>query len=49
MPLNKKGLKLKQKFREEYGKERGDRILYASENKGTITGVAKKTAGKKKK
>ena len=41
MPLTKKGKKIKRAMREEYGKERGDRVFYASENKGTISGVHK--------
>lgn len=46
MPLTKKGAKIKRKMKEEYGKEKGERVFYASENKGTIKGVHK---GKKKK
>ena len=45
MPLTKKGKKIKAAMEKEYGKERGQRVFYASENKGTIKGVAKK--GKK--
>lgn len=45
MPLTKKGKKIKAAMEKQYGKERGDRVFYASENKGTIKGVAKK--GKK--
>jgi hypothetical protein len=29
-------------MQKQYGKERGERVFYASENKGTIKGVAKK-------
>ena len=39
MPLTKKGKKILAKMREKYGKERGDRIFYASINKKTIKGV----------
>jgi hypothetical protein len=46
MPLNKKGAKIKAAMEKQYGKERGDRVFYAAENKGTIKGVKKK--GKKK-
>ena len=46
MPLNAKGKKIKKAMAEQYGKERGDRVFYAAENKGTIKGVKKK--GKKK-
>lgn len=31
----------------EYGKKKGEKVFYASENKGTIKGVAKKTPKKK--
>lgn len=46
MPLNTKGKKIKAAMEKQYGKERGDRVFYAAENKGTIKGVKKK--GKKK-
>lgn len=42
MPLTEKGRKIKAAMVKEYGKERGERVFYASENKGTIKGVAKK-------
>lgn len=42
MPLNAKGKKILAAMRKEYGSERGEKIFYASENKGTITGVKKK-------
>ncbi len=45
MPLNAKGTKIKAAMQKEYGKEKGERVFYASENKGTIKGVTKK--GKK--
>jgi hypothetical protein len=43
MPLNKKGKKILAAMQKEYGKEKGKTVFYASENKGTITGVKKKT------
>ena len=46
MPLNKKGLKIRNAMEKFYGKKKGDEIFYASENKGTIKGVTK--AGSKK-
>jgi len=49
MPLNAKGKKIKASMEKQYGKERGDRIFYAAENKGTIKGVTKKPAKKGKK
>ena len=45
MPLNAKGKKIKAAMEKEYGKERGQRVFYASENKGTIKGVTKKMGG----
>ena len=42
MPLNKKGKKILSAMKKEYGAERGEKIFYASENKGTIKGVKKK-------
>ncbi len=41
MPLTKKGQKIKRAMKKQYGKERGERVFYASERKGTIKGVAK--------
>jgi hypothetical protein len=46
MPLNKKGAKIKAAMEKQYGKERGDRVFYAAENKGTIKGVKKKAKKK---
>ncbi len=45
MPLNAKGKKIKKAMEKEYGKKKGERVFYASENKGTIKNVTK---GKKK-
>lgn len=39
MPLTAKGEKIKGAMEEEYGKEKGEEVFYASANKGTITGV----------
>lgn len=47
MPLNKKGSKIKAAMEKEYGKKKGEAVFYASENKGTIKGVTKKTVKKK--
>lgn len=41
MPLTKKGAKIKRAMEKEYGAKKGDRVFYASANKGTIKGVAK--------
>ena len=46
MPQTKKGKKIMKAMKEEYGKEKGEAVFYASANKGTIKGVHK---GKKKK
>jgi hypothetical protein len=46
MPLNAKGKKIKAAMLKQYGKDQGERVFYAAENKGSIKGVAKK--GKKK-
>ncbi len=45
MPLTKKGAKIKEKMEKNYGEEKGEKVFYASANKGTIKGVHK---GKKK-
>lgn len=42
MPLTKKGQKVKAAMKKEYGEKKGEQVFYASENKGTIKGVAKK-------
>lgn len=49
MPLTKKGSKIKTAMKKEYGTEKGERVFYASKNKGTIKGVEKggKRNGKK--
>ncbi len=41
MPLTKKGEKIKRAMMKEYGAKKGKQVFYASENKGTIKGVAK--------
>jgi hypothetical protein len=46
MPLTKKGRKIKTAMEKHYGKKRGDRVFYASENSGKIKGVAKRKKGK---
>lgn len=43
MPLTKKGLKIRAAMEKFYGKKQGDSVFYASENKGTIKGVKKKS------
>lgn len=47
MPLTHKGKKIKASMMKEYGAKKGEKVFYASENKGNIKGVAKKTPKKK--
>lgn len=42
MPLSKKGAKIMKAMKKEYGKKKGEKVFYASKNKGTIKGVEKK-------
>ena len=39
MPLTKKGKKIMSSMKEEYGEKKGEKVFYASANKGTITKV----------
>ena len=39
MPLTEKGEKIRSAMEKEYGKEKGEKIFYASRNKGNIMGV----------
>ena len=39
MPLTEKGRKIKRAMVKQYGKEKGKRVFYASQNKGTIRGT----------
>jgi hypothetical protein len=39
MPLSSKGETIKAALEKEYGKEKGERVLYAGKNKGTFTGI----------
>ena len=39
MPLTGKGAEIKAAMEEQYGKEKGESVFYASANKGTIKGV----------
>ncbi len=41
MPLTEKGQKIQRSMKRQYGAEKGERVFYASKNKGTITGVDK--------
>ena len=42
MPLTEKGKKIKSAMIKEYGKKKGERVFYASENKGSIKGIKKR-------
>ena len=42
MPLTDKGKKIKKAMKKQYGKKKGEKIFYASANKGTITGIEKR-------
>jgi hypothetical protein len=41
MPLTKKGSKVKKAMEKEYGEKKGEKIFYATENKGKIKGLIK--------
>jgi hypothetical protein len=45
MPLNKKGKKVMEKMKEEYGKKKGESVFYAMENSGKLKGVKKAKKG----
>ena len=45
MPLTSKGEKLRDKFRGQYGKKKGDSIFYAMENSGKLKKVVKARGG----
>lgn len=46
MPLTKKGRKIKRAMEKQYGKDKGESVFYASENKGAITGIAEESKRK---
>ena len=45
MPLTAKGKKLKAKFRDQYGKKKGDSVFYAMQNSGKLKKVIKAKGG----
>ena len=47
MPLTAKGRKIKTAMIRQYGDKKGEQVFYASENKGTIKGIAKRRKKKK--
>lgn len=42
MPKTAKGKKIMAAMKRQYGADKGERVFYASANKGTIKGVDKK-------
>lgn len=45
MPMTKKGKKIMRSMKDQYGSKEGEKVFYASANKGTIKGVEKKASG----
>ena len=46
MPLTTKGKKIMKSMKKQYGKSEGEKVFYASRNKGTIKGVERASKGK---
>lgn len=46
MPLTTKGKKVKKAMEKTYGPKKGEKVFYATENKGKIKGLAKKKGSK---
>ena len=46
MPLTEKGKKIMTSMKGQYGKKEGEKVFYASRNKGTIKGVERANKGK---
>jgi len=46
MPLNKKGKKIMAAMKEQYGSKTGQKVFYATKNKGKIKNVEKKKRSK---
>ena len=46
MPLTTKGKKIMKSTKKQYGKNEGEKVFYASRNKGTIKGVERASKGK---
>lgn len=46
MPLTSKGNAIEAALTKEYGKEKGEQVLYAGQNKGTFTGIDKAVVGR---
>lgn len=45
MPLTKKGSQILSSMKDQYGGDRGERVFYASINKGTVSGAEKRSTG----
>jgi len=45
MPLTDKGKEIMRSMKKEYGPKKGEKVFYASRNKGTISGVEKMKMG----
>jgi len=45
MPLTAKGKKLKEKFKKQYGKKKGESVFYAMENSGKLKKIKKRSVG----
>jgi hypothetical protein len=39
LPLTSKGREIESAMKKEYGEKKGEQVLYASKNAGTITGI----------
>ena len=46
MPLTKKGTKIKRSMKKTYGPKKGEKVFYASVNKGIIKGAKRKSRRK---
>lgn len=46
MPFTPKGTKIMGAMKDTYGADKGERVFYASKNKGTIKGVEGRERGK---
>jgi hypothetical protein len=46
VPLTTKGEEIESAMKKEYGAKKGEQVLYASKNAGTITGIDSRTAPK---
>tara|TARA_R100001126_G_C4709743_1_gene94176 strand:+ start:294 stop:455 length:162 start_codon:yes stop_codon:yes gene_type:complete len=48
MPLNKKGKKIMTSMKKRYGPRTGEKVFYATKNKGKIKNVEKNVRSKKR-